>query len=47
MEDKRYSEMNRLEKRKYKRWLHKNDMWDAEIVCENIEKTANKYFKNI
>jgi len=36
--DKSYHEMNRREKREYKRWLSKNNMWDGDIVFENQEK---------
>ena len=43
--DKRYSEMNRREKREYKRWLVKVQQWDGEVVCENIDK--NHSIKNI
>ena len=44
--DKHYDDMSRREKREYKRWLEKNNMWDGAIVIENLEKyrqyTENK-----
>ena len=39
--DKRYHEMNRAEKREYKRYLAKNNMWDGDIVCENMDRDKN------
>ena len=36
--EKRYHEMNRNEKRAYKRWLAKNEFWDGDIVIENQER---------
>jgi hypothetical protein len=36
--DKMYSEMSRREKRAYKRWLAKNDIWDGEEVLERLQK---------
>ena len=30
--------MNRRERREYKRWLDKNNMWDGAIVIENLER---------
>ena len=30
--DKHYSDMNRREKRQYKRWLNKHNMWDSEVT---------------
>ncbi len=40
---KRYSEMNRKEKREYKRWLKKTEQWDSEVWLTNIElKTTAK-----
>lgn len=41
--DKSYSEMNRSEKRAYKRWLDKRNMWDGEIVIENMERKFNSF----
>ena len=29
--DKMYSEMNRRERREYRRWLSKNNMWDGQV----------------
>ena len=43
--DKHYHVMSRKEKRAYKRWLDKNNMWDAAIVIENLEKTKNLFYK--
>ena len=37
--NKSYGEMTRAEKRKYKRWMAKNNMWDGEEIAERIEKT--------
>ena len=45
--DKNYQDMSRKEKRAYKRWLNKNNMWDAEIVCENIEKRNKLFYDSI
>jgi len=42
--DKTYSQMNRREKREYKRWLDKRNMWDGEIVIENLER-KNRLWK--
>ena len=39
---KRYREMNRKEKREYKRWLKKTEQWDAEIVIENLDKEKER-----
>ena len=36
--NKTYGEMTRSEKRKYKRWMAKNNMWDGEEISERIEK---------
>lgn len=36
--DKHYNDMNRCERREYKRWLAKNNMWDGAIVIENLER---------
>ncbi len=36
--EKHYNDMSRRERREYKRWLDKNDMWDGVIVIENLEK---------
>ena len=36
--DKAYSQMNRRERREYKRWLHKNNLWDGEVFLENHKK---------
>lgn len=35
--NKRYSEMTKNQKLEYKRWLCKHDMWDSEVVIENLE----------
>lgn len=35
--DKHYDDMNRREKREYKRWLEKHGYWDAAIVLENLD----------
>lgn len=34
--DKHYDEMNRGEKRAYKRWLNKNNLWDGAEVIERL-----------
>jgi hypothetical protein len=36
--DKHYDDMNRREKREYKRWLEKHDYWDGAIVIENLAR---------
>ena len=36
--DKHYDDMNRRERREYKRWLDKHNMWDGAIVIENLER---------
>lgn len=36
--EKLYKDMNRKEKRHYKRWLHKNNLWDGAVVAENLTK---------
>jgi hypothetical protein len=36
--DKHYNDMNRRERREYKRWLAKHNMWDGAIVSENLER---------
>jgi len=36
--EKHYNEMTRRERREYKRWLDKHNMWDGAIVSENMEK---------
>jgi hypothetical protein len=36
--DKHYNDMNRRERREYKRWLDKHNMWDGAIVIENSER---------
>lgn len=33
-------EMNRRERREYKRWLDKNNMWDGYFVYENQTKKS-------
>lgn len=38
--DKHYNDMNRRERREYKRWLDKNNMWDGAIVIENLERNS-------
>lgn len=43
--DKPYSKMNFKERVRYKRWLDANDMWDGEIVIENV--TDDLTAKNI
>ena len=35
---KMYSDMNRKEKREYKRWLKKNKQWDSRVWLENLDK---------
>ncbi len=43
--DKHYSDMNRREKREYKRWLNKNNMWDGAEVIERLQKNNDiKYW---
>tara|TARA_R110000822_G_scaffold47155_5_gene125275 strand:+ start:471 stop:614 length:144 start_codon:yes stop_codon:yes gene_type:complete len=36
--EKHYNEMTRRERREYKRWLDKHNIWDGAIVSENMEK---------
>jgi len=36
--DKHYNDMNRRERREYKRWLAKNSLWDGAVVIENLER---------
>ena len=36
--DKHYNDMNRRERREYKRWLAKNNLWDGAVVIENLER---------
>ena len=43
---KKYSEMNRRERREYKRWLSKNNLWDGEIVLENLERNKRLFYKD-
>lgn len=43
--DKHYHDMTRKEKRAYKRWLDKNNMWDGAIVIENLEKKRKLFYK--
>lgn len=35
--NKRYKNMTRREKREYKRWLTEHDMWDWDVISENIK----------
>ena len=35
---KNYSEMSRIEKRAYKRWMWKNGTWDSDEIIERMEK---------
>jgi hypothetical protein len=35
---KHYNNMNRRERREYKRWLDKHNMWDGAIISENLER---------
>lgn len=44
---KPYWEMNRGERREYKRWLLKNEMWDGAIVVENQVKSSKLLLKDI
>lgn len=39
--DKPYKKMNFKERVRYKRWLSANNMWDGEIVMENLQKHKN------
>jgi hypothetical protein len=41
--DKHYDEMNRRERREYKRWLAKHDLWDGAVVIENLEKRGRLF----
>lgn len=44
---KHYNEMTRIEKREYKRWLHKNNLWDGAEICERFmrdQKIAMKQY---
>jgi hypothetical protein len=36
--DKHYNDMNRRERREYKRWLEKHQLWDGAVVIENLER---------
>ena len=36
--DKHYNDMNRQERREYKRWLEKHQLWDGAVVIENMER---------
>lgn len=45
--DKHYNDMTRAEKRKYKRWLDKNRMWDGAIVIERMQKDNTLHINNI
>jgi hypothetical protein len=38
--DKHYDDMNRRERREYKRWLSKHNMWDGAIVIENLSRNG-------
>jgi hypothetical protein len=42
--DKHYSDMNRNEKREYKRFLDKNNIWDGAVILERLQ---NKKFLQI
>lgn len=35
--NKHYSDMNRKEKREYKRFLAKNNLWDGAVVLERLQ----------
>jgi len=35
---KHYNDMNRSERRKYKRWLAKNGLWDGAEVVDRLTK---------
>jgi len=35
---KHYNDMNRKERREYKKWLAKNNMWDGAMVIDNLQK---------
>ncbi len=39
------SEMNRREKREYKRWLAKHQLWDGYFVSENHRKHSEEWHK--
>jgi len=43
--DKHYNDMNRRERREYKRWLDKNNMWDGAIVIENLERNKKLFYE--
>ena len=42
---KHYNDMNRREKRAYKRYLKKAKIWDGAVVCENLEKSGQLIIK--
>jgi len=43
---KPYWDMNRKEKREYKRWLLKNNMWDGAEISERQEIESAKRFNH-
>jgi hypothetical protein len=43
--DKHYHDMSRKEKRAYKKWLYKNNMWDGAIVIENLERDRKLFYE--
>ncbi len=43
--DKHYNDMSRRERREYKRWLVKNDIWDGAVVLENLERNKKLHFR--
>ena len=40
-ETKHYNDMNRSERRKYKRWLEKSKMWDGAEVVERLTREGS------
>ncbi len=36
---KHYSDMTKAEKRQYRKWLVKNNMWDGAELVERLERT--------
>ena len=45
--NKCYSEMNRIERREYKRWLAKNNIWCGDVLVENWERNQKYHQKNL
>ena len=41
-ETKHYNDMNRAERRSYKRWLDKNKIWDGAEVVDRLTVTSRK-----